>query len=67
MKDQHLPTVEKRCQVVIDDDDGEDIVCNADASFECCGEYRCNQCAHDWIDELEPGLVHEISALTEKP
>lgn len=44
------------CSYVVDYDEvnGVDISCGEPATFECCGEYYCHQCAHDWLDELEP-------------
>lgn len=58
----------KRCQAVVDQDEDElDLECGEPAEFECCGEYLCHQCAHDWLDELEPGFVHEVSALAKEP
>ena len=54
----------RRCQAIVDHDEEFDVTCNEPAAFVRCGECLCHQCAHDWLDELEPnGVVHEVSAL----
>lgn len=59
----------KLCSYVVDHDDEQEVelTCGEPADFECNGEYYCHQCAHDWLDELEPGHVHEVSALRKEP
>lgn len=58
------------CTAVVDYDEngGHEITCGEPAEFECCGEPRCHQCAHDWLDDLEPDQhLHEVRALRETP
>jgi hypothetical protein len=59
----------KTCSAVVDYDEERecDLTCGEPAEFECCGEYLCRQCAHDWLDEIEPGFVHEVSFLATEP
>ena len=55
------------CTAIVDYEENADIECGAPAEFMCCGEPRCAQCAHDWLDELEPSVIHTVSALWEAP
>jgi hypothetical protein len=58
----------KPCAYAVDVDEHDaEVKCGEAAEFECCGEYYCSEHAHDWLDELEPGFVHEVSALAKEP
>lgn len=56
---------QKTCTYAVDYDETTEveIVCGEPAAFEFCGEPYCEQCAHDRLDELEPGHTHEVIVL----
>ncbi len=53
------------CLAIVDTDPEteHDIACGDEAVFLCCGEPRCDQCAHDWLDELDVGAEHTVEVL----
>ncbi len=56
------------CAAIIDTtEDEHDLECGDPAVFECCGEPRCVQCAHDWLDDLKPGHEHTIRVIETEP
>lgn len=62
-------TPEVLCAAVVDYDETEgcDLTCGEEAVFMCCDEPRCDQCAHDWLDELEAGHEHTIRVIAPTP
>lgn len=60
---------DETCQAIVDsDDEDRDVVCGDEAVFMCCDEPRCDQCAHDWLDELsDDGREHTVRVINRLP